>query len=221
MTDSNGNNDDGLAGLSEDSQKVVKASEDITKRLMSAYFIDGKGVHAETILAAAAYLFGEWCLRATGQPLPEKGWVVAPEVNAVMIEGSEPLLSLVERCGRRLGLEDKDIPDPVEVVARTVAAFGKSYPPLTVPRENFPLEWSPFVGPKFRGDIKQIAETYQLDGQGIATACALAVTSLQVLTRDALDPAIAIKLAYEVAIAAARMAPLSPEDARKLSEGAV
>lgn len=197
-------------------ENVLKAAEDITKMLMSFYHQEHQGIHAETIIAAASALMGEWSLRSLEQPLPEKGWVVSSGVNEVMIEGKEPLLLIIEKCGRELGLDNAQIPDPVEVVARTVSAFGSSYPPLTVQKENFPAEWVPVACARFRDQIEAISDTHALEGKEIALACTVSVTHLLVLTKDALDPEIGVKLAYEVSIATARMAPMSQADVEKL-----
>lgn len=199
---------------------VLKAGEDITKMLMSYYHQEHQGIHAETIICAAAALMGEWSLRSLEQPLPKEGWVVSSGVNEVMIEGKEPLLLIVEKCARELGLSDKQIPDPVEVVARTVSAFGSSYPPLTVPKENFPSEWSPAACVQFCKGVETIAEKHLLKPKEIPLACTLSITHLLMLTKDALDPEIGVKLAYEMSIATARMAPMSQADVDKLRAGA-
>jgi len=201
-------------------EKLLKAAEEITKNLMDFYHQEHQGIHSETIISAAAALLGEWSLRSLNQPLPEKGWVVSSGVNEVMIEGKEPLLLVIEKCGRELGLTDEQIPDPVEIVARTVSSFGSSYPPLTVSKENFPAEWSPVAGPRFREQVEKIGEEHGLEIKEIALACAVSITHLLMLTKDALASEVGVKLAYEVSIAVARMAPMSPDDVEKYTVGA-
>ena len=54
---------------------AAAASSDIVKILIASYRNE-RGVHAETIIGAAAALAGEFALRAAEPKLPENGWVL-------------------------------------------------------------------------------------------------------------------------------------------------
>lgn len=202
--------------MDEDMKQHVDAAQDIVQILMRYYFDESRGIHAETIISAASVLIGEWALVSLEQPLPEKGWVLATGTNELLIEGKDPLLDVIRSAARHQGLADKDMPDPVEVVARTVSAFGGTYPPYTVPKKHQPGEWSMFAGPRFREQVRDITAKHGLSLKQIPMACTMATEFLMGMVKDVLDAKTAITLVYENAIAAARMAPMSPEYADEL-----
>lgn len=194
---------------------IREAAGDLVSRLL-AYYRTDTGIHAETVIAAAAVLFGEWSLRASGEALPPSGWIVSGGSTAVMFGGEEALWPLVAAAARRAGVAEADLPDPMRAVAQAVAAFGRAYPPLSVAEGHRPLEWSPVAGPRFREPVRAIAEARGLadDGVAIAAFCALAVALLIEITAEALDPRVAVRLALELAVGAARMAPAPVAEAR-------
>lgn len=202
--------------MEDELKPYTDAAQDIVQMLMKYYYDESRGIHAETIISAASVLIGEWALVSLEQPLPEKGWVLASGTNELLIEGKDPLLDVIRLAASRQGLSDEEMPDPVEVVARTVSAFGGSYPPYTVPRKHQPAEWSMFAGPRFREQVKEIITKHGLTIKQAPMACAMATAFLMEMVKDVLDAKTAITLVYENAIAAARMAPMSPEYADEL-----
>lgn len=198
---------------------MIKASADIVTFLLTTYRND-KGVHAETVIGAGAALAGEFALRAAAaarrQPLPLKGWVVASDVDALIAVAPEPkmttLLALIVDAAKDAGMPAAAAPEPLAIIARTAQAVGGSpFPPLTVERSHYPLEWSPNACPRHRATIERIARTHALDELGTAGALALAIAQIIRMTSNVLPPAISARLAAEIMIGVSRMAPMQGE----------
>ncbi len=199
------------AGGERNVEPIFNAGKELLG-IVVRYYSNERGVHSETVIGALAALFGEWSLRASGAALPEQGWVLSSETNHLLIEGPRPLWFVVAMFAERAGVPLDDQPDPMATIARTVAAFGKRYPAVTVPEDHFPLEWSPVAGPRFRRHVQDVARRHNLQGADIAEACGIALGLILDLTKDALDPRIGVRLAQEVAFGVARMAPLKEVD---------
>ena len=198
---------------------MIKASADIVTFLLTTYRND-KGIHAETVIGAGAALAGEFALRAAAaarrQPLPLKGWVVASDVDAIIAIAPEPkmttLLTLIVDAAKDAGMPPTAAPEPLAIIARTAQAVGGSpFPPLTVERSHYPLEWSPNAGPRHRAAIERIARDHALDELGTAGALALAIGQIIKMTSNVLAPAISARLAAEIMIGVSRMAPMQTE----------
>jgi hypothetical protein len=188
-------------------EKIVAAAQEIALHLRNSY-TSSDGVHAETVIGAAAAITGEWSLAACGAPAVGDSWIVIPETNALLFEGPGAVSRLiVAAVGQAGGAVDK-LPDGPTLVTRTAAAMGHTFPPLTVDAKHFPLEWSPFAAPRFRADIRRIGEKHALrDSRQIYTACGMATSLLISATARVLDPTIAGTLALEIMVAVTRMSP--------------
>jgi hypothetical protein len=191
---------------------ITCASSEIAKFLIESYRNE-RGVHAETILAAAAALAGEFALRAVEPVLPETGWVISDKINPLLFEderrGKATLWTVVRTGAERAGAAPEDLPDPVAVVARVAAAVGGSpFPPLSIPDRHYPHEWSPNACPRLRGGIEKIAAEQGLSAGDTAMALAYAIALLIAQTKDVLPPAIAATLALEVMVGVSRMVPM-------------
>lgn len=193
-------------------EPVGRASAEIAKFLIASYRNE-QGVHAETILGAAAALAGEFALRAVEPVLPETGWVVSDKINPLLFEnearGETTLWTVIRVGAEGVGAAPADLPDPVAVVARVAAAVGGSpFPPLSIPDRHYPHEWSPNACPRLRDGIEKIAVEQGLSGSTLALALAYAIALLIAQTKDILPPAIAATLALEVMIGVSRMVPM-------------
>lgn len=191
---------------------AASAGSDIAKFLISSYRND-RGVHAETIIGAAAALAGEFALRAAEPELPESGWVVSEKAAGLIFgdhaEGIAGLWDFVREGAVKTGAAKGEFPDPAEVSARVAKAVGGSpFPPLSVPDRHFPHEWSPNACPRLRGGIEKIAADHRLSGEDTAKALALTIVLLIAQTKSVLPPAIAATLALEVMLGVAHMAPM-------------
>jgi hypothetical protein len=192
-------------------EKILAAAQEIALHIRDRY-TSSQGVHAETVIGAAAAITGEWSLWACGLPIPDDSWVVIPATNALLVEGDRAASRLIAAAVRQSGGDDKKLPDGPTLLARTAAAFGKTFPPLTVDKAHFPQEWSPLAAPRFRSDIRRIGEKHGLrDSKEIFGACGLATSLLISATAKVLDPTIAGTLALEIMVAVSRMAPARTE----------
>lgn len=192
-------------------QAVGKAARDIVTQLIKAYRTE-RGIHAETIVAAAAALSGEWALRASGVPLPDSGWIVGGTIGELSVSGDSSAWKIICEGAVRAGARTADLLAPDAVIARTVGAFGQSvYPPLSVTRQHWPSQWPPHAAARFREYVVDIGRQYQLEPRELMTACATATAFLIHEGRDALAPDVSCRLALETMIGVSRMAPLSPE----------
>jgi hypothetical protein len=195
-----------------DVKKVVAAATEIVAMLISAYR-DARGVHAETILGGAAALAGEWALRATGQILPEKGWVVGGAPDRFLYRAQSPndltMWMIIKKWAIKAGATENQLPDPVRIVATVAKSIGRSpFPPLSIPAEHYPREWSPNACPRLRPQVTAIAEKHHLSNQETAYAIAFAVADLIDKSKQAVAPHVAATLAGEIMIGVSRMAPL-------------
>lgn len=98
---------------------------------------------------------GEFALRAAGIRLPKQGFVFGDPINEILFEGGEDratLWQIIETTASALGLPREDLPDAREIFGRIAAAAaaimqdrgdGIVFPPLSIPDEHYPAEWSP------------------------------------------------------------------------------
>lgn len=197
------------------SEPVSKAGMEIADFLIDAYKNE-QGVHAETLLGAAAALAGEFALRAAEPILPDEGWVISTNATGLLFEneanGDMTLWSIIRIGAERSGLGKSDIPDPVEAVARVAASLGRApFPPLTIPDEHYPHEWSPNACPRYREAIAKIGAVHGLAMKDLAMAIALSIVLIMSKTAQILAPAIATRLVLEIMIGVSRMPPLQAE----------
>ena len=193
------------------------ASNDIATYLINSYQ-NPRGVHAETVIAAAAALAGEFALRGVEPALPERGWVASVRASSLIFGNpakDEPGLWYLLRYGAlKAGAQEAELPQPAEVWTRVTGAVGGApFPPLSVPERHYPHEWSPSACPRLRGGIEAIARTHGLHGADTAKAMTLAIVLLFQQTNEALPPAIAATLALEVMVGVAHMVPMTMADA--------
>ena len=189
-----------------------KASTEAARVLIEAYRTE-RGVHAETLIGAAAALTGEFALRAMEPVLPDEGWVMSETVNLLLFENEErgeiALWTVIRTGAVRAGASLDDLPNPVDVVFRVAEKVGSSpFPPLTIPERHYPHEWSPNACPRLRGMIEEITNKHDLSKTERAMAMAFAIIILIEETKEVLPPAIAATLALEIMIGVSRMAPM-------------
>ena len=72
---------------SENLQHCANAATDLVAMLLAAYTFQER-LQTESAIAAAAALTGEFALRSTGVPLPEKGAVSGDAANDVLFAGA-------------------------------------------------------------------------------------------------------------------------------------
>ena len=115
----------------------------------------------------------------------------------------------LRRAGRDAGLSERDIVDPIEVIRNVAAAVGgPSFPPLTVPTEHYPHEYSPNACVRLRPKVIAIADRLELSRRDLAIGLAMAIYGLILLTKDVIPPAISVRLAAEIVFGVAKMTPV-------------
>src|SRR5262249_40464854 len=97
------------------------------------------------------------------------------------------LWQIIETTASALGLPREDPPDAREIFGRIAAAAaaimqdrgdGIVFPPLSIPDEHYPAEWSPNAGPRLRGAVREIAAKYGLTPRQTALGLGMATGNL-------------------------------------------
>jgi hypothetical protein len=192
------------------------ASKEFTRLLLANYGDRNGNVHAPSVIGAAAALTGEFAQRAGGVALNtgKPGYVFGDAINAVLLEGGEngqvTVWHCLQRAARDAGLAERDLFDPIDVVKNIANAVGgPSFPPLTVPRQHYPHEYSPNACVRLRPRVIAIADQFNLSRRDLAIALAISIYQLILLTKDVLPPAVSVRLAAEIAFGVAKMNPLN------------
>jgi hypothetical protein len=196
-----------------DWQKTNEASRQIVDYLADAYNKPPRGVHAETVIGAAAALAGAYAQRSVFAMEPGTGFVLSDEVSDLMLGGGgkigRPLVEIILRAAESAGAARDQLPDPLAINTRVVAAFGSTwYPPLSVPESNYPHEWSPNATVRHRERIDAILAGCELNSVESAVALTDATAELLKWTAKVFDPRLAATLALEVMISVAKLRPL-------------
>lgn len=198
-----------MPATAEDRRQLVReAAQGILGYLMEAY-TDDRGVHAETVIGAAAALTGEHILRAchTDAQLAGSGWIISDPANLFLFEDEQDI-TIYDLIKAVTGLKD-DMPDMVTIAVRTAQAIGGSpFPPLTVDEAHYPHEWSPNAAFVHRDAIMAIAEKKGLSPR--ERALALGMTTAMIINSAAqmLDKKTGALLALEVIAGVTKMRPL-------------
>jgi hypothetical protein len=197
-----------------DWKKATEASRVIIDYLVAAYR-DPRGTHAETVIGAAAALAGAYAQRSVQPMAPGTGYVVSDKVSEIMFSGGaigQPLVGIILQFAESAGVPRDRLPDPQAINQRVIAAFNSSsYPPLSVPQDNYPNEWSPNASVRHCTRINALLAEYQLNAMEGAVALTAATAGLIKLTANAIDPGIATTLALEIMIGVSKMRPLERE----------
>lgn len=180
--------------------------------LLMARYEDERGIHAETVIGAAAAVAGAYALRATTDLAPgDAGYVVSADADALLFgtgADSVPLTTVVLDFAEAAGLKPENRPDTADIRRRVAAAIGSStFPPLSIPRGHTPREWSPNAVVRLRPELDRLFADKGLGLTDAAAALAGATGSLIRLAAPTLDPAISTLLALEIMIGVSRMRP--------------
>lgn len=201
-----------------DLKKAGKGGTAIVNLLMQAYR-DGRGVHVETILGAIAVLAGEFALRAAVAVLPKQGWIAGGPADALMFGGfpgekNRPTMwSVVQVVAMTElgGMSQLPNMDVIATRASKAIAANSFPPPLSIPSEHFPREFSPNACPRFRGRIMAIAAEHDLDPTETALAFGFAIGILIKNTHQLVPAKVLTTLAAELMVAMTRVAPRDEE----------
>lgn len=189
---------------------------DVLNFMIQKYRTQG-GVHAETIIGATAALAADFALRGTARELPVgHNWVVSEGADRLLYAGEEQgeatVWSIIRGGALKAGADPAALPDLETTVKRVADAVGSSpFPPLSIPAEHYPHEWSPNAGPKLRDELAGITARAGLTTEQTALALGFALARLMEYTSDVLAPELSATLALEIMAGVARMSPLSRE----------
>jgi hypothetical protein len=148
-------------------KKISQAGGKIAQFLMQAYR-DGRGVHVETIVAAAAALAGEFALRASAPRLPDSGWIAGAPADALIFGGFPDkrvtMWGVVHTVLVGSGADNSKLPNMNLIATRASSLIGKEFPPkLSVRFSTFrtnsrrmPLRDSATTSPPSRGNSASI-----------------------------------------------------------------
>ena len=195
-----------------DLEALTGAAHELVARY-SEHYVTDDGLHPETLIGAAAAVTGEMALRATGMALPEgPGFVVGDAINKMTIEGEAAVWPVVCTALYHAGLKDDELPDPLSAVLRATQAMGSgNYPQLALPDHHLPRDFSPFAAVRFRAKVNEIGARHGLGERQLAGACALATGICITMSSEVLDPRVSGRLALDMMVSCARLAPLSED----------
>jgi hypothetical protein len=200
------------AAPSESLQHCANAASDLVALLLAAYTVRDR-LDAQAAMSAAAALTGEFALRSTGVPLPERGAVSGNTADDVLFagarEGRATAWMFMMHAAIEAGVAPYDLPR-IEALAATIAlAPGEVLRSLSVQENQVPRELPQNVGPRFRYRVIATADTHDLSLREITVALGAATGQLILRTQQDFPPATAVTLAAETMLAIARMAPLA------------
>lgn len=193
-------------------QHCANTASEIVAMLLAAYTFEQR-LQAESAIAAAAALTGEFALRATGMPIPQKGTVSDDAANDVMFagapEGRATAWMFMMHAAIEAGVAEYDLPRIEALAAALALAPDEAMVSLSVQDKYLPRELPQNVGPRFRHRVIAIADTHDLTLREIAVALGAATGQLIIRTQHDFPPQVAVALAAEIMLATARMAPLA------------
>ena len=192
-------------------QHCANAATDIVTMLLAAYTSQHR-LQPESAIVAAAALTGEFALRSTGLPMPEKGVVPGNATNDVLFagasEGRATAWMFIMHAAMEAGVAVHDLPR-IEALAAAFAQASDEMLPLSVQEKYGPRESPQNIGPRFRHRVIAIADAHDLTLREVTVALGAATGQLIIRIQHDFSPQIAATLAAEIMLATARMAPLA------------
>jgi len=200
------------AAPGENLQHCANAAADIVAMLLAAYTVQQRLQH-DSAIAAAAALTGEFALRSTGVPIPERGWAPGDAANDVLFagapEGRATAWMFIVHAAMAAGVAEYDLPRIEALAAAFAQAPDAVMLSLSVQEKRVPRELPQNVGPRFRHRVIAIADAHDLTLREITVALGAATGQLIIRTQPEFPPQVAVTLAAEVMLMAACMAPLA------------
>jgi hypothetical protein len=183
-------------------------------RMLLEHYASKNGVHAETVIGAAAALTGAAALQTLEPKLPDRGWVTSEKASLFAFGENESdkncLWATITNGALEAGVAADRLPNRQVVNRRTVEAFGSSpYPPLSVSASHYPREWSMEAVPRFHSQLTKIGMRNQIGPAELAIALAFTTSVLIRECAKVLNPEIAVRLALEVMVGSLHMVPLT------------
>jgi hypothetical protein len=199
-----------LAAPSESLQHCANAASDLVAMLLAAYTVRNR-LDAQSAIAAAAALTGEFALRSTG--VPQGGAVSGNAADDVLFagtrEGRATAWMFMMHAAVEAGVAAYNLPRIEALAAAIAQAPDEALRSLSAQENQVPRELPQNVGPRFRYRVIATADTHDLSLREITVALGAATGQLILRTQRDFPPAIAVTLAAETMLAIARMAPLA------------
>ena len=200
------------AAPAESLQHCANAAADLVAMLLAAYTVRNR-LDAQSAIAAAAALTGEFALRSTGMPLPQDGAVSGNTADDVLFagarEGRATAWMFMMHAAVEAGVAAYNLPRIEALAAAFAQAPGEALRSLSAQENQVPRELPQNVGPRFRYRVIATADTHDLSLREITVALGAATGQLILRTQHDFLPAVAVTLAAETMLAIARMAPLA------------
>ncbi|MEA2871059.1 MAG: hypothetical protein QOH67_1035, partial [Hyphomicrobiales bacterium] len=142
------------AAPAENLRHCANAASDLVTLLLAAYTVRDR-LDAQAAIAVAAALTGEFALRSTGLPLPQRGAVSGNTADDVLFagarEGRATAWMFMMHAAIEAGVAPYDLPR-IEALAATIAlAPGEVLRSLSVQDKHVPPRELPQnAGPRFR-----------------------------------------------------------------------
>lgn len=204
-------------------QTMLHCSADQAETLVSAYR-DETGWHAETVIGAAGALLGHaiqssaysMAAQGTGSVLeferptnPPFGKFVDCNERISLFLANE--YALLGQSGEQLGwFGSEALPGMPGIVQMYIDQVGGEwFPRLSVATEHMPRDWSPDAVPQFAQQMRNHLDRHKLPRNVCEVlTLTLALGYLVDACRDRLDPAIALRIGLETAVATAHIGNL-------------
>ena len=194
-------------------QHCANAASDIVALLLAAYTVQRRLLQIDAAIAAAAALTGEFALRSTGVPIPDKGTISGDAVNDVLFagapEGRATAWMFIMHAAMEAGVAAYDLPRIEALAAAFAQTDGEMVGSFSVQEKLAPRELPQNVGPRFRHKIIAIADTHDLSLREVTVALGAATGQLILRTQQDFPPRVAVTLAAETMLMVAHMAPLA------------
>jgi len=196
----------------ENLQHCANAATDIVTMLLAAY-TPQRRLRPESAIVAAAALTGEFALRSTGLPMPEKGIVPGSATDDVLFagasEGRATAWMFIMHAAMEAGVAAYDLPRIEALAAAFAQASDEMLAPLAVQEKYGPREPPQNIAPRFRHRVIAIADAHDLTLREVTVALGGATGQLIIRIQHDFPPQVAASLAAETMLATARMAPLA------------
>jgi hypothetical protein len=215
----------------------------VGSRLVAAFesaSTDGDGrIRVEDLLSAAAAVCGEACIAAAGEFDPEDhaftpgGPVLSDRVNRILVADAtdwagagSSVFGSIRSGALAQQYAETDFPPIDAPIRQYVATLGAGDPEatwgrvsLSVPEANRPRIQPLRQAYELRGPVRRILSDGRVPRTDWPIACAAALVVELGRVRQAIDPAIAIRIVLETVNGMAKMAPMTDRHMREGSAG--
>lgn len=195
--------------LAIDYEKMHDIAHDLLPVFIKSYQ-DKRGVSAETLIGGLAAVTGDHVLRTfVDADNCNDFWIISDEVDTFLSVDTYDSLSIdsyLSNFGKEAGYHYRNVDRVKTIIKRTAAAIGgEIFPPLTIPKNHYPYEYSPNAAVRYRATMKEIFDAHVMTKRERAICCTYLTGQAIVEAKDVLDPDIAYQLALEMIVGVSKM----------------